>query len=188
MSDDALLPDRGQRRALRHWLTACLPALLLSALVGACSPTFNWREVRGSDAPYTVLLPAKPASFMRPVNLGGLKVEMSMTAAEVDDVSFAVASAKVPDAAQRPLALEAMQQAMLRNIGSQTHAAKPVTLKGGVAATEVTAFGQAGGTALALHARFAVHGERVYQAVALGPRAHLSDEQAETFLTSFTLH
>lgn len=162
-------------------------ALLVLALA-ACSPSFNWREVRGNDAPYVVLLPAKPTRFARPVDLGGIKVEMNMTAAEVDDVNFAVASAKIEDAAQRQAALATMQAAMLRNISSDKHSEKAVTLKGGVPATEVIASGKAGNTALVLHARFAMHGNRVYQAITLGPAARLSDETADTFLSSFELH
>ena len=162
-------------------------ALLVLALA-ACSPALNWREVRGSDAPYVVLLPAKPASFARPVDLGGIKVEMNMTAAEVDDVNFAVATAKIADAAQRQAALAAMQAAMLRNIGSDKHSEKAVTLKGGVPATEVVASGKAGNTPLVLHARFVMHGDRVYQVIALGPAARLSDETADTFLSSFIIN
>ena len=161
-------------------------ALLALALV-ACSPALNWREVRGGDAPYVVLLPAKPTSFARPVDLGGIKVEMNMTAAEVDDVNFAVASAKIADASQRQAALATMQTAMLRNIGSAQHSEKPVTLKGGMPATEVLATGNAGNTTLVLHARFVMHGDRVYQAVALGPSGKLSDETADTFLSSFAI-
>ncbi len=162
-------------------------AVLVFALA-ACSPALNWREVRGNDAPYVVLLPAKPTSFARPVDLGGIKVEMNMTAAEVDDVNFAVASAKIEDASQRQAALATMQAAMLRNIGSDQHSEKAVMLKGGAPATEVVASGKAGNTALVLRARFAMHGNRVYQAIALGPAARLSDETADTFLSSFELH
>ena len=191
-----MLPDlsdrRRQRPAQSSVFSLFLPVRLCSALLVlalvACSPSLNWREVRGSDAPYVVLLPAKPTSFARPVDLGGIKVEMSMTAAEVDDVNFAVASAKISDPAQRQAALAAMQAAMLRNIGSGQHSEKAVMLKGGVPATEVVASGKAGATSLVLHARFAVHGERVYQAIALGPAAKLSDEAADTFLSSFVLH
>ncbi len=171
-------------------LLSAAAALLLATTLSACSPALNWREVRGTDAPYTVLLPAKPATFARQVNLGGLKVEMSMTGAEVDDVSFAVASARIPDAGQRKAALAAMQTAMLRNIGSERHAQRPVALKGGGAAIEVSADGHAGPNRrpVSLHARFAEHGDRVFQAVALGPREQLSEETAETFLASFVPH
>ncbi len=173
-----------------------LSAILLAVTLAACSPELNWREVRGTDAPYVVLLPAKPTSFARQVDLGGIRVEMSMTAAEVNEVSFALATAKVEDANQRRAALAAMQAAMLRNIGSQTHTEKTVMLKGGVSATEIIATGSpgqpgqpaaAGRPVLALYARFAIHGDRVYQAIALGPRDQLSNETADTFLSSFVL-
>ncbi len=179
-------PHHGRRRRL----LSVAATLLLAASLSACNPALNWREVRGSDAPYTVLLPAKPATFARPVNLDGLQVEMSMTGAEVDDVSFAVASARIPDPQQRKAALAAMQSAMLRNIGSEHHAQRAVALKGGTPAIEVKADGRAGpnGRPLVMHARFAERGERVFQAIALGPQDKLSEEAAETFLASFTLH
>ncbi len=171
----------------RRRFAAVTAALLLLATLPACNPTLNWREVRGGDAPYSVLLPAKPSSHTRTVDLGGLKVELSMTAAEADDVSYAVASARVPDASQRKAALAAMQAAMLRNIGSEQHQQRAVVLEGGVPAVEVVAAGRVGREQrpVAMHARFAEHGERVYQAVALGPKERLSAEAAETFLSSF---
>lgn len=163
-------------------------ALTCAALV-ACAPELNWREVHGSDAHYTVLLPSKPATHARKVDLGGVKVEMSMTGAAVDDLSFVVASAHIPEPAQRTAALAAMQQAMLHNIRAAKHTEKQVMLKGGVAATEVVADGQAArdGRPLVMHARFAAHGDRVLQAVALGPRDKLSAEAADTFLGSLSL-
>lgn len=163
-------------------------SFLLAALA-ACNPALNWREVRGGDAPYTILLPAKPTTFARPVDLAGLKVEMSMTAAEVDGVSYAVASARVTDPAGRKAALAAMQEAMLRNIGASQKQERAVVLNGGVPATEVSAQGLAGPSRrpVAMRARFAQHGERVFQAVALGPADALTPEAAETFLGSFTL-
>jgi hypothetical protein len=172
-----------------HRLARLFIISLLMAATAACNPALNWREVRGGDAPYTVLLPAKPDTFARAVDLNGLAVEMSMTAAEVDGVSYAVASARVPDARQRTAALAAMQEAMLRNIGASQPQERAVVLEGGAPALEVTARGHAGASkrAVMMHARFAQHGERVFQAVALGPADALTPEAAETFLESFTL-
>lgn len=164
-------------------------AALVCATLAACAPELNWREVHGNDARYTVLLPSKPATHARKVDLGGLKVEMSMTGAAVDELSFVVASARIPDAAQRAAALSAMQQAMLQNIRATRHTEKTVMLKGGVAAMEIVADGQAArdGRPLVMHARFAAHEDRVFQAVALGPRDKLSAEAVETFLGSLLL-
>ena len=92
--------------------------LLLASLawLQACNPTYNWRETRGPDAPYVVLMPAKPSSHSRPIDLNGIKVTMTMTAAEVDGVTFAVGTAELPDAAQAATALAAMKTAMVRNL------------------------------------------------------------------------
>ena len=162
---------------------------LACATLAACAPELNWREVHGNDAHYTVLLPSKPATHARKVDLGGLKVEMSMTGAAVDELSFVVASARIADPAQRAASLGAMQQAMLHNIRATRHTEKPVMLKGGVAATEIVADGQAGreGRPLVMYARFAARDDRVFQAVALGPRDKLSAEAADTFLGSLLL-
>ncbi len=177
----SIIPTRGSR---------AFAAGLLCAVLAACAPELNWREVRGDDARFSVLLPSKPTTHARTVDLNGLKVEMRMTGAAVGDVSFVVASARIADAAQRTAALAAMQVAMLNNIGAATHSEKPVTLKGGAPASEVVARGQAarGGRALLMHARFAAHGDHVYQAVAIGPQDKLSTEAADTFLDSLSLH
>ena len=104
-------------------------AMLTALTLIGCSP--NWREVRDADARYTVLLPAKPASHVRPVTLGELNVEMHMTAAEADEMNFAVASAVIDDAAQRKGALAMMQQAMVKNIGGSI--VPPQASDGGIA-------------------------------------------------------
>lgn len=176
----AKIPLAGARR--------CAAVLLCAALVG-CAPELNWREVRDDNAHFSVLMPAKPATHARTINLDGLSVEMHMTGAAVDDLSFVVASARIADTAQRSRALAAMQLAMLRNIGAATHTEKAVTLKGGTPATEVIAQGRAArsGQPLLMHARFAAAGDQVYQAIALGAQDQLSPEAAETFLGSLSL-
>ncbi|HWW71252.1 MAG TPA: hypothetical protein VN089_15025, partial [Duganella sp.] len=72
-------------------------ALLMAVALSACSPQYDWRDYRANDAPYAVLFPAKPASQTRTIKLGDLDVNMTMTAAEVDGVVFAVGSAQLAD-------------------------------------------------------------------------------------------
>jgi hypothetical protein len=154
-----------------------------------CSPNFNWREVQGIDPSYTVLLPAKPSSHSRTVDLDGLHVTMTMTAAETDDVNFAVASIKVDDESQRHAALLAMQKAMLQNIHGEIAQQKVIALKDGTTMTEIHAVGKtSAGRSLSLFARFGEHGQDIFQVVALGPSDKLTSEIADTFLSSFTTH
>jgi hypothetical protein len=168
---------------------ASVLCLLLPMLAG-CDPALNWREVRSSDAGYTVLLPAKPVSFERSVDLDGLQVTMSMTAADVDNTSFAVATAVVTDEAQRTSALMAMQTAMTRNIQGEITEQKTITMKNGATAVQIRATGKAArdGKPMVLFGRFLMHGTRVFQVIALGPTEKLDAETADTFLNSFTLH
>ncbi len=167
---------------------ALIASLSAVAVLVACSPSLNWRDVRDTDARFTVLLPAKPASHARDVNLNGLTVKMQMTAAEVDDMNFAVASAVIDDEQQRTSALANLQQAMVNNIGGRVLRQKTLTLKDGTEAVEIEATGaMANGRRMALFARFATKAPRVYQAVAIGPADSLTAEVAEPFLSSFTL-
>ena len=180
------LPSLSQYSRLFALSALCVLMLLLNG----CDPTLNWREVRSDDAGYTALFPAKPTSFERAVNLDGLQVMMNMTAAEVDGVSFAVATAIIEDEGQRAKALIAMQTAMLRNIRGEITEKKTVNVKGGATAIQIHATGQAGqaGTPLVLFARFVMHERRVFQVIALGPKEKLSAEAADTFLSSFAIN
>ncbi|MFM8467914.1 MAG: hypothetical protein ACKOAO_10190 [Oxalobacteraceae bacterium] len=173
---------------MRHSRRSSLLAAIWALALLACSPNLNWRELRDADARYTVLLPAKPASHSRTVTLGEMKVDLHMTAAEADEMSFAVASALIDDAAQRSEALELMQQAMVKNIAGNITHQKIIKLKDGTEATEIEARGAlANGNHVILFARFAMKDQRVYQAVAMGPPHRLSAEIADTFLASFAL-
>ena len=176
---------------VRHFRAFALGALcLLMLMATGCNPALNWREVRSNDAGYTVLLPAKPTSFERSVDLDGLKVMMNMTAAEANGTSFAVATAVITDDAQRTSALMAMQTAMTRNIQAEITEQKTITLKNGASVIQIRATGKAArnGEQLVLFARFLMHGTRVFQVIALGPKDKLDAETADTFLNSFSVH
>ena len=157
------------------------PALLAASLLAGCNPTYNWRDHASQEGRYQVLFPAKPATFTRPVDVDGLRVEMTMTAAEVDGATFAVGAATAPDAARARAALPAMRQALLRNIGAGEDAA-PAPQEG----LRVEATGAANGKPMRLHGRFEARGERFYQVIVLGPADAVPAEQGEPFLTSFT--
>lgn len=169
---------------ITRWLK---PALLASALfLLACSPKYDWREVRGAGAPFMVMLPAKPASHARPINLGGTQVTMTMTAAEVDGVSFAVGTAEMPDASQAQKALAAMKTALVKNIGGTIKQEKSSPAGTAPTVIEVEASGASGnGQSRLLLARFVAKEQRIYQVVVVGPEQAVSREAADTFFTSF---
>lgn len=165
----------------RPRLRFIVPAVLAASLLAGCNPAYNWRDHANHEGRYKVLFPAKPATFTRPVDVDGLRVEMTMTAAEVDGATFAVGAATAPDAALARAALPAMRLALLRNIGVNEDEAPAAQ-----DSLRVDATGAANGKPMRLHGRFEARGERFYQVIVLGPADAIPAEQVEQFLTSFT--
>jgi len=165
--------------------------IILASLLAACSPKFDWRDYRSNDAPYAVLFPGKPATQTRGINLDGQDVKMTMTAAEVDGVTFAVGSTQVSDPTKAPLAALAMKTALVRNISGTVSVDKATgTSSGGKAQTviEVDAKGAQNGTPMRLIGRFIARDTRVYQVIVMGNDKHITDDAVETFISSFKLN
>jgi hypothetical protein len=161
--------------------------LLACALLGACSPKYNWRDYASPDASYRVLFPAKPASATRNVDLDGMQVSMSMTAAEVDGATFAVGSAEAPDEARARSAVPAMMKALLRNIGAADGEGKFHADSNGKTIGRIDATGKTNGVPVHLVGHFEARGKRIYQVIVLGKAGAVPPEQIEQFMTSFTL-
>ena len=170
--------------------------LAAGALLGACSPEHDWREVRADAAGYAVMLPAKPASLTRPIHLEAMRVDMSMQGAQAGGVSYTVGVVQLPDGAQatRERALAAMRTAMVRNIGGTERAARPVAVAlvdaagqrvGTVEGVEIEAVGRMRDGEALLLARFVGVDARAWQVVVLGPQP--DREQAALFLDSLKL-
>ncbi|TFW17770.1 hypothetical protein E4L96_13995 [Massilia arenosa] len=157
--------------------------LCLALALAACSPTYNWRDYSSPDAPYRVMFPDKPAKHTRSVDLNGVHVNMTMTAAEVEGTMFAVGSAETADPAQAQAALDAMKTALVRNIGatlsSEKRAAGPVI--------DIEATGVQNGQPMRLVGHFEARGKRIYQVVALGRARDMQAEQVDQFMSSFAL-
>ncbi len=174
-----------------------MPAALACALaLVACAPDYNWREIAPPDARYRAMLPGKPASMSRPIDLDGLAVTMAMSGARVDDQSFTVGEVTLPDAAPatREKARAAMRAAMVRNLAGREAAVSEVEVPvldraGRTLATQgavrIEAPGRVAQRPAHLSALFVARGNRAWQAVVIGPAA--DPEHAATFLDSFRI-
>lgn len=147
----------------------------------ACSPQFDWREVRGSNAPFRVLMPAKPASFSREVQLAGLKLNMQMTAADAAGVNFAVGSVRLDEPGKAGIVAEAMKDGMLKNVQGQI--TKTADSPDGVVEVQGKL---PGGEAVTMAARFIIKGSRVYQVIVIGPARQLKQDIIDTYMSSFS--
>ncbi|MES2018423.1 MAG: hypothetical protein V4484_18195 [Pseudomonadota bacterium] len=172
-------------------LTLCA---LASLTLAACSPKFNWRDYSSQDAPFRVMFPDKPSTHTRSVDLDGLKVDMTMTAAQVDGNMFAVGTAEAPDAAHAEAALAAMKTAMVKNIGATIDSEKSgnASAVAGAsaarsAAIDIDAHGVQNGVPMRLIGHFESRNKRFYQVIVLGKQKDLSKENVEMFMSSFKL-
>lgn len=165
-----------------------IATLVLAALLLGCSPHFNWREFTSKDASYQVLFPDKPSTASRIVDLDGTRTNMTMTAAEVDDIVFLVGQVEASDTAAASSALAAMQTGLLRNIqGTTTRAASSTATNsaGTRVSRDIDATGQRNGKPVRLVAHFEARGRSLYQVVVVGPADAVKSEQTEQFISSF---
>ncbi len=156
--------------------------LLVSTLLlaTACSPKFDWRDARGNDAPFTILMPGKALSDSKDLQLEGMKLKVSMLATEVEGISFAVASTKAEDAGKAGQIMEAMKNGMIKNLQGT-----PETTKTTSAGTIEVRGKLQNGTPALMIGRFLIHGPWVYQIVMLGQEKDMKQDVVDTFMTSF---
>ncbi|MES2944418.1 MAG: hypothetical protein V4772_16235 [Pseudomonadota bacterium] len=177
-------------------LVASVPATVLLALA-ACSPTFNWRDVRPEDTRLGLLFPCKPDKAEKKVAIGGQPTNLRLLSCDAGDVTFAVTVAELGAASKAAMALEQWQNATLLNMR-----ATPVAPSGdkNADATQLTAFKlpgaallpaavmvkargrRADGTAVSGQALYFAQDSQVFQAVIYADK--IPPEVAETFFAS----
>lgn len=89
--------------------------LLLVALA-ACSPAFNWREVRPDNSSLSLLFPCKPDKAEKMVPLGGPPANLTLLGCDAGGATFAVAMADMGDVAKVPAVLAQWQNLTLANM------------------------------------------------------------------------
>lgn len=164
--------------------------LLLIFSLSACTPKFDWREVRNADIPLSILMPAKPSSYTREMQVDNMKIALQMTAADAGQLSFAYAYAKVDqvetlnkDILQEKV-LAILKVGMLRNIhANQFEVADARHPKNTVVATGQSA----NGNTIKMVARFLSHGPWVLQIVVMGNEKAMTPEILDMYFGSLNL-
>jgi hypothetical protein len=173
------------------------------ALAAACSPRFDWREIRQPEAGYVVALPDKPQTAAREIAFehsgGAVRAEMTMLSSGVGASLFAVGSVRLPGFALEPTdALDAtltwFSDGLLRNLQARQSMPAEVGAPAGLgarrlrAARAFSATGAAGsGRPVRLAVRLYVVDDRLFQLVALGAEGEVPPQALETFFDSFRL-
>ncbi|MGZ8289915.1 MAG: hypothetical protein ACXW2U_13210 [Telluria sp.] len=174
--------------------TLFVPALAAIVLAG-CSPQYNWRDYTSPDAPYSAMFPDKPAAHTRSINLDGMNVNMTMTAAEVEGTVFAIGTGEAPDAAKAAAAVSAMKTALVKNIGATVTGEKvAASASAGSAgasqrtAIDIEAKGVQNGVPMRLVGHFESRGTRFYQVIVMGKEKNVPQDEVDMFMRSFKLH
>ena len=164
--------------------------VVLTALLalGACSPAFNWREVRPDNTPLSLLLPCKPDKLEKVVPLGGQNTTLAMLGCDAGGATFAVAVADVGDADKAAPILAQWQRLTLANMqaGPDTVEVNPLKLRGAAAKpppSVVQARGKrAEGADVSGQAAYFARGSQVFQVVIYAQQ--ITPEVAETYFSS----
>jgi hypothetical protein len=163
-------------------------ALTLLALLCACSPTLDWREVR-PEGGAVAMFPCKPSTDARMVTLDGVRVRMLLSACRAGDATWALAAADMADPARVTPALAALRSASVANLGAPVQRVGPMQVSGmtpNPQAERVRIQGKLpGGEVVTLESGFFVRGTWVFQATVMGVQP--SGEAVTTFFDGLKL-
>jgi len=153
----------------------CLRSVcLLFALLCACSPALDWRQVRPVGLELEAMFPCRPATLLREVVLLQHRVEMVMHACAAGGNTYAVGAATLGDVRDVGAGLAALRDAAARNVAGSTAEEKAIQVPGATPHAESARLLLTGkrpdGTAVVEHVAVFARGARVYQAMVVGDR------------------
>ena len=167
-------------------------ALAVPLLLGACSPTFNWRAWPVEGTPLQAMMPCKPETATRSVPMLTPPVELHMHSCEAGGLRFALAWADAGQAAQAPVALAAWRRASLQALRVPLASVDdpaldwPVKVQGATLVRGVQVQGtDPQGQAVLSRAAYFARGTQVFQVAVYGAR--LNGEAVEAFFGGLSL-
>ena len=154
------------------------------ATLSACSPVFNWRDVRPDGTQLALLMPCKPDKAQKTVPMASQPTELMLLSCEAGGVTFAVAVAEVKDTSKVAATLVQWQSAALSNIKATPATPGAAFKLTGLAsgAVMVKAIGQrANGQAVSSQAAYFSQGSQMFQAVIYADK--IAPDVADTFFS-----
>ena len=106
-------------------LGAVVAAALAGVAVVACSPAFNWRDIRVPNAALTVPFPCKPDRAERPVAWFGAQTPLHMLSCDHRGLTFAAGVLALPSGASVADAHASLQRAALASLRRTPEHAQP---------------------------------------------------------------
>jgi len=188
-------------------IAAAAAVTLAAVTLAACSPTYNWRQLRLDGTPLQALMPCKAESAARPVPLGTptagapaagaqpavaapaatAAATLTMHSCQAGGLTFAVAWVALPDGSDAAAALDQWRLGALTTIQGTPDAAPFVPrIKGAPDAQGLRARGRTpDGRDVVMQAVYARRGGQLYQGAIYGPA--IPDEVSTTFFDGLSL-
>lgn len=163
--------------------------LLAVWALSGCSPQYNWRTVPNTDVGYMATFPDKPAQVTRTLDLIGLKVPLTMQAAQVEGLYFAVGT--VPLQGELQIQSIGLRDALAQSVANNIAAGKPALTQIqwlGKAAHEMSVTGTLpDGQAAFAQVRFFEHRGTLYEVLIMGGNEQLDSNAPTTWFGGFSL-
>ncbi|RZU00546.1 hypothetical protein [Rivibacter subsaxonicus] len=151
---------------------ASAPLALMLALLAACTPTLDWREVRPTGSKLVALFPCKPERVTRALPLAGAEVQFELLACSADGSTWALSSADLGDPGRVAAALDELRRVRVLNLDGRETASAPFVLRGATPHPGALRFEVTGrrpdGTAVGETSVVFAQGTRVFHAAVLG--------------------
>jgi hypothetical protein len=178
------LPRRHGPRPAPHCARTCAWAAAL--LASACTPTYDWRDVRPEGGDVTLMFPCSPDRYERAVNLAGERVSMRMLVCAAGGTTYALSALVLAPGVDIAGRLERLRDAAVANVqgdAPRLHSWSAPPELAAAGATRLETHGKLpDGSAVIEHAAFFARGSTAYQASVVGAKP--DGESVETFLGS----
>lgn len=161
-------------------------AAALAAMVAACSPALDWREVTWPEGGFVVVLPGRPSAESRRIRFGDHDLQMTMLHVRADPFLYGAGYAPLPDgldAAARGRVAEWALHALAGNFDAKEPTIRDARV-GGHPCYDLEAAGSVQARAVAVRGRVCVTGRRLHQLLVIGPADRIGDADAPLFLQS----
>jgi hypothetical protein len=173
-------------------------AACAAALLAACSPVLNWRDVQlaagAQGAPLRAQFPCKPERVTRQLQLDGMPAAFTLLACEADGMTFSIGGGDIADPARVPGALRWLQARLADNIGARPQQPSAFAPRGATPHESAQRFvthgrlpagaDRKGDVAVEQRAAVFARGTQVFQAVVWCDEGRLQPEAAEQFFAS----
>lgn len=158
-------------------------------VLAACSPQFNWRTVPNPDLGYMATFPDKPAQVTRTMDLIGLQVPLTLQAAQVQGMYFAVGTVPLQGKleGQGTALRDALALAVANNIAAEKPDLVSIQWLGKpVQETSLSGTLPDGNVAFA-QARFFEHQGTLYEVLLMGPGQQPAPDVLTSWFGGFSL-